>query len=73
MSKPVNPQYRVDVLLKRVAALLLERSMELHPLHRRLKQEAGLDVSAILQDSLASGLKRERITNVKSVMKALRK
>lgn len=47
--------------------------MELHPLHRRLKQEAGLDVSAILQDSLARGLKRERITNVKSVMKALRK
>lgn len=73
MKKPLDPRHRVDVLLKRSAALLLERWVERHPLHGRLKLEAGLDVSGILQDSLSRGLKRERITDVKSVMKALRR
>lgn len=71
IMKPVAG--RVDVLFERIADLLLKRSIERHPLHAKLKDEVGLDVSSLLKNSLADTLKREKIKDLRSLRRALRK
>jgi hypothetical protein len=67
-----SPAGRVDVLVERVLDRLMERYVDHHPLAVRLRQ-VGLDSSAIVRGAVKDKLKRERITGVKSVMKALRR
>lgn len=69
--KPVTG--RVDVLFERIADLVLKRSIERHPLHARLKNEVGLDVALLLKNGLADTLKREKIKDLRSLRRALRK
>lgn len=72
MNKELNPAGRVDVLAKRVADLGVQRFIESHPIHARLKQ-AGVDIASIIRDSLDAALKRERITDMRSLRRALRR
>ena len=75
MKKPEiqpNPAGRVDVLIERMLDRWMQRFVDNHPLTMRLRQ-VGLDTSSIVRDEVRDKLKRERITGVKSVMKALRR
>lgn len=72
MSKQVNPSGRVDVLMNRTVDLALKRFVEPHPLHERLKQ-VGLDFGEILREEISRGLKRAKVSDLKSALKAWRR
>lgn len=67
-----NPAGRVDILVERIADLCLKRFVDGHPLTLRLKQ-VGLDGPAMVRNEVRARLKREKITDVKSLRKALRR
>lgn len=72
MSKDINPSGRVDVLMNRTVDLALKRFVEPHPLHERLKQ-VGLDVGEMLREEISRGLKRAKVSDLKSALKAWRR
>jgi hypothetical protein len=67
-----DPAWRVDVLVDRLVDLLMKRHIDNHPLTARLRQ-VGLDASLLARNAVRDKLKRERITDVKSLRKALRR
>lgn len=74
MSKQLNPAGRVDVLIQSTVDLFLKRFVETHRgyagLNARLK-EVGVDLGTLARDEVSRRLKRERITDVKSLRRAL--
>lgn len=73
MTREINPAWRVDVLVERLTDRVLERSVDRHPLVERLKREVGLDFGEIVRSQVTQHLKREKITDIKSLRRALRK
>ena len=67
-----DPAWRVDILVQKIIDVSLKRTLDNHPLTARLKA-VGLDVPAITREAVQKQLKRDRITNVRSVLKALRR
>ena len=69
---PPNPAGRVDLLIERTIDLWMKRFVDNHPLTARLRQ-VGLDGSLIVRGAVKDRLKKERITDVKSLQRALRR
>lgn len=76
MKKPKDvqpdPAWRVDVLVERTLDLWMQRFVDNHPLAMRLRQ-VGLDTSSIVRNQVRAKMKRERITDVGSLRRALRR
>lgn len=67
-----DPGWRVDILIQRIIDASLKRAVDNHPLTARLRQ-VGLDPSTLVRVAVKDQLKRDKITNVRSVIRALRR
>jgi hypothetical protein len=71
-KKPPDTAWRVDLLVERSLDLIMNRFVDNHPLTARLRQ-VGLDASVLARGAVKDHLKKERITTVKSLRRALRR
>jgi hypothetical protein len=71
--EPPNPAGRVDVLIERSIDLWMKRYFDNHPFVLHLKNRAGLDGPFLIRAAVSDRLKRERITDIRSLRKALRR
>ena len=70
--EPMNPAGRVDLLVNRTVNVAVARWVDTHPLAERLKQ-VGLDVGFLIRGYVEHRLKKEKITDIRSLRRALRR